>query len=99
MEKGEEWNVNVVVWSSVHGGLEMMWLEFRDWKLLRCLTAVAPQLRHSLEIATLEPFIHSLIHSFYTDPSLVGTTALSCTLSDHLPICLYASTLRLRTKR
>jgi hypothetical protein len=95
MEKGEEWNVNVVVWSSVHGGLEMMWLEFRDWKLLRCLTAVAPQLRHSLEIATLEPSIHS----FYTDPSLVNTTALSCTLSDHLPICLYASTLRLRTKR
>jgi hypothetical protein len=64
MEKGEEWNVNVVVWSSVHGGLEMMWLEFRDWKLLRCLTAVAPQLRHSLEIATLEPSIHSFIHSF-----------------------------------
>jgi hypothetical protein len=59
MEKEEEWNVNVVLWSSVRGGLEMMWLEFRDWKLLRCLTAVAPQLRHSLEIATLEPFIHS----------------------------------------
>jgi hypothetical protein len=37
----------VLMWTGLFGGFEVMSLEFRDWKLLRCLTAVAPQLRHS----------------------------------------------------
>jgi hypothetical protein len=67
-----------------------MWLEFRDWKLLRCLTAVAPQLRHPYEIATLR---RQTLTSSYMDPSL---QLLFCTPSNQLPLFLYTSTLRLR---